>query len=410
MKSSYIDKHGSIILIYLSWFVYTSSYLGRYSYNANINAIILDYHVSHASAGLVATFFFFSYGIGQVINGILCCHYPKRYIIPLALIVSAGMNLLLFRGVLFENIKFLWLINGIALSFLWTSLIQTLGEHIEKEHLQKSVVVMSTTVAFGNFLAYGTAGAFSKMGFYQLSFPVSAAVMLTAAVLWFIFFPLIEKRAVISQGCGKIPIAVSSDNYKIGSDLLSMIVILCVFAIADNLIKDGIHTWMPVVLSNEFGFLNSDSIFLTMALNLCAVLGTYAAVKVQKRIGDLVILSTTLYAVIALLLAVFLLMHGKSFAAVFLSFGLVIVLTHAINDVLTSMVPLYLRDRMSTGLLSGVLNGCCYVGSTFSSYGLGEIADLHGWNSAFVLLLAIAAGMVLVGIIYGKVRKIKRIA
>ena len=39
------------------------------------------------------------------------------------------------------------------------------------------------------------------------------------------------------------------------------------------------------------------------------------------------------------------------------------------------MLPLYYKDKANAELLAGVLNGCCYVGSTLSSYGLGLIAD-----------------------------------
>ena len=59
------------VIIVMCWLVYSFAYLGRYSYNANITLIIDDYGVTKAQAGLVATFFFFAYGIGQIFNGIL---------------------------------------------------------------------------------------------------------------------------------------------------------------------------------------------------------------------------------------------------------------------------------------------------------------------------------------------------
>ena len=58
----------SSLLILLCWLVYTCSYLGRLGYNANIALIESDYNVSHSTAGIVGTFFFFAYGCGQVIN------------------------------------------------------------------------------------------------------------------------------------------------------------------------------------------------------------------------------------------------------------------------------------------------------------------------------------------------------
>ena len=60
------------MLILLCWITYTASYVGKLNYAANINLIMEYYSVSHAEAGLVSTTFFFSYGIGQVVNGIFC--------------------------------------------------------------------------------------------------------------------------------------------------------------------------------------------------------------------------------------------------------------------------------------------------------------------------------------------------
>ena len=59
------------LLIVACWLVYTASYLGKYCYSCNLNGIMGHYGVSHADAGLVSTMFFFAYGAGQIINGIL---------------------------------------------------------------------------------------------------------------------------------------------------------------------------------------------------------------------------------------------------------------------------------------------------------------------------------------------------
>ena len=51
-------------LIFFCWLIYFTAYLGRYSYNSNINYFMSWYGVNHASAGTVTTFFFFAYGVG----------------------------------------------------------------------------------------------------------------------------------------------------------------------------------------------------------------------------------------------------------------------------------------------------------------------------------------------------------
>ena len=69
------------LLIALCWIVYTCSYLGKLGYNANITQIETEYCISHSTAGMVSTFFFFAYGIGQIFNGIFCKRYPFRFFV-----------------------------------------------------------------------------------------------------------------------------------------------------------------------------------------------------------------------------------------------------------------------------------------------------------------------------------------
>jgi len=53
------------------------------------------------------------------------------------------------------------------------------------------------------------------------------------------------------------------------------------------------------------------------------------------------------------------------------------------------MAPLFLRNKINSGMVAGILNGFCYVGSTISSYLLGVIVDHYGWNYLLYMLLII---------------------
>ena len=233
-------------LIFLCWIAYTASYLGRYSYNANINLLMSDYGASHGQAGLVTTMFFFAYGVGQIVNGILCRFYPKRAVIAGALCVSSVLNLLVFLDVPFGAIRFLWLANGAVLSILWSSLVLVLSEHIGKDKLPRAVVVMNTTTAIGNFIAYALAGLFASVGSYRFTFLTAASVMGAVAVLWFFCFPAASAGETLLAGNEK---PAERRKHRPEGLLLAVILMLGVFAVADNLIKDGLHTWIPSVLS-----------------------------------------------------------------------------------------------------------------------------------------------------------------
>jgi OPA family glycerol-3-phosphate transporter-like MFS transporter len=151
-----IKKHKKAsLLILLCWLVYTCSYIGKLGYNANITQIEAFYGVSHAQTGMATTFFFFAYGLGQIINGAFCKKYNIRFVVFGSLLISGLMNLFIAFVDTFETLKYLWMINGAALSILWTSLIRLLSENLDEKYMARAVVIMGTTVASGTFLVYG---------------------------------------------------------------------------------------------------------------------------------------------------------------------------------------------------------------------------------------------------------------
>jgi OPA family glycerol-3-phosphate transporter-like MFS transporter len=74
------------------------------------------------------------------------------------------------------------------------------------------------------------------------------------------------------------------------------------------------------------------------------------------------------------------------------------------NNVITSMIPLHLKDHFNSGRLAGIINGFCYLGSTVSTYGLGIIADRYQWNAVFYVLLGAAVLVTLLGIVFLLIR------
>ena len=159
MRKLLSEKWGVIILC---WFVYTCSYIGKMGYSANIIQIEKTFDVSHATAGIVSTCFFFAYGAGQIINGIFCKKYNVKYVIFFSLLMSGVCNLLMGILQTFVYQKYIWFINGATLSVLWPSLIRYLSERLKKEEMSSAVVAMGTTVAVGTAAVYGLSALFAE--------------------------------------------------------------------------------------------------------------------------------------------------------------------------------------------------------------------------------------------------------
>ncbi len=82
------------------------------------------------------------------------------------------------------------------------------------------------------------------------------------------------------------------------------------------------------------------------------------------------------------------------------AFGMLEFLIHGVLNVIVSIFPLSIRGRISTGALTGILNGCSYAGSAAGTYLLGLIADKSGWANVFLTLLISVVLATVLGVVY----------
>ena len=395
------ERTGAEFLMFLCWLVYTMSYLGKVNYSANITKIIEFYNVTKAEAGMPPTFFFFAYGIGQVVNGFLCKKYNMKYVIFTSLFSSAAINLFLALNTNFAVIKWLWMLNGFVLSMLWPTLIRLLSGNLPKSALAKSTVVMGTTVASGTLIIYALSSLYAHFDYFQLAFYTPAVTGISVGIFWLLSY----KKAVVGAktvkdedlenhdgGMGEGVSRKQSDNEK--RIFAVTIGVLCLYAVGINFIKDGLTTWVPSILKEEYGLTDSLSILLTLLLPMVAIFGNIFALAVRKKVPDYVshcaLFFALMFGFIGMIVG-----SIKFELVIVMLIGLVVVSLFAssLNSLITSIFPIFMREKINSGMFAGILNGFCYVGSTLSAYGLGIIADNYGWTAVFLSLMAFCAVM-----------------
>ncbi len=386
------------------WLVYATSYLGKVNYSANITQIITHFGVTKSEAGLVPTMFFFAYGAGQVINGLLCKHYPIRWMIPGSLLVSATINLIVGLTPNFAIIKWLWMVNGFALSVLWPCLIRLSSESFSQKSLSKSVLALGTTVASGTLVIYGLSAFFATFNGFRLAFYAAALADTAVAVFWFFSFRKLQSRALSEKNSEVLPENAPQEQKQtiLRPRLVwTMVVVLCLFAVGCNLMKDGLNTWVPSILKDTYGFDDSIAIFLTLFLPIMAIFGTFFAVFLHKKIADFVSHCLVLFLLMGVLIGGILWSLDAHQAAVMLLCLIVTsLLASSMNNVITSMFPMYMRGSVNSGMVAGVVDGFCYLGSAISSYGLGSVAENHGWAATFWLLLGVCGVTAVIWTVY----------
>ena len=358
MNSSSVKSQdrAAFLLTALCWLVYTASYVGRGNYAANINLVMDYYSVNHADAGLVSTAFFFAYGIGQVINGILCKKYNIRWVIFVCLMISGTINLIVPLLPSFAPVKYFWMINGFVLSALWPTLIRLLSERLSSEYMARATVFMGTTVAAGTFFVYGSSAALSLFTSFKASFYTSAAILLSVAVIWLFMMPRILPEDTVEIKSEIAEATPTGANKRTEGGIYAVICLLALFGIITNLIKDGLTTWVPAILKERYQLTDSLSIILTLALPIVSIFGNSLAGRMHKVIPDYVYKSAIMLfssgAIIGVIICSF---SADTPILTFIGFTLVALIASACNSLITSVFPLFMSGKLNSGLIALLL-------------------------------------------------------
>ena len=409
-------------MIWLCWLVYTCSYIGKINYSANKTLIMDFYGIDKAQAGLVSTFFFFAYGVGQVVHGICCKKYHVRWMVFAALLASAAANIVVGVCKNFEVVKYVWLVNGFSLSVLWPTLIRLLSETLSTNRMKRASITMGTTVAVGTMIVYALSALLASLHVdFKMVFYIASAIFIVVAIVWAVLSPHLEDKAKAEmddeESVGQNTVSAQPQETSQAQGLAKSLILLCaitlgIYGVATNLVKDGLTEWVPTILKEQYRLDDSMSIILTLSLPIVAIFGNALAVKMHKKIPDFVFQCAFNFLLAGCIIAgVIVGLALNQFVLTLVGFAAVCLLASSCNSVITSVFPLFMKGKINSGRMAGLLNGCCYVGSTLTTYGLGWLADHFGWYPVFWVLFGVCAFVCVIACIYALLKhKLKNTA
>ena len=383
------------LLILLCCLLYAFEWVGKYHYTANIIPIMEYYSVTRAQAGLIGTIFFVSYGGFQMIHACFCRFYPKREVIAGVLLASSVIDLILFFRPPFESILVLTLLNGFVHAPLWPMLLMTLGKTLDQKMMNSAVLALSFSTLLGNVLIYGGSALFNLWNVFHLIFLFSAILMLLVGTVWLFSYRALTKDRAEPDPANSgqtAPSPETTPRKTVRAAIIGLLVICTMLMIPASFIKNGLTTWAPNILKESFGFGNSISIALALGFSAFGMLGSWIAVLMHKRIPEYCSLVGVLFLLLTVCCGATIPILRESGLILFLICAASIaVLASAIQNLLTSVMPLAMRDQVNSGFLTGLMNSASCVGGAASTYGMGWLADGGGWDAVFRILFITSA-------------------
>lgn len=380
-------------LIYIVTIMYTSVYLAKLNYGALTVEIIKEMGCTKSAAGMVGSFFFFAYGIGQVVNGFLAKHMNEKLFMTAALFGSAVCNVAMCFAPSVEVMKYIWLLNGIAMSPLWCNVVKVQGKYVSDKNMPRSLMMTGLTTPIGTALNYGLCALVAFFFNWRVSFWIAAALMTFMAILWYFTLNDIERNAVPIQEAQPKADAESDTakpKAKLTKALLIGLIIMFTAGMFTQFAREGLNAWVPSILYEVYALPSTLSIALTLLLPLLGSFSNFILVALEKKSKDFLLLSILFVGVASLAMAVLVSCYSLNSVVITLACFIIVTLCcAAIGNITTNHIPLYYRDRFDTGSMAGIGQGMCYLGSTLSTYTLGYVADKGGWYNVFLVLGAV---------------------
>ena len=386
-------KHGQRRTFVLCWIAYASIYLCRVNLTIAIPEIQNTFAFSKAQIGLIASMFFWVYGIGQLVNGNLGDKVSSKLIIFLGLVVAAVSNILFgFANSLLAMLIF-WTINGYFQSMLWGPITKLLSSWYSEEKLSSIAIKISTSMIAGYLIAWWLSAKLLVFSNWRWVFWTPGILILIFSLIW--FFNIKNQPKDI----GLEPIlnsaksdAESTSNYSLWQVIketkLWLVVIAC---FAQGIIKDGIGIWGPTFLMEAHKLDLKSSVGLILLIPIMNLGGIFIAAWLNKKLKYQEKLTTVILFSIGVLMIMGLIKFETSGPIVGLIFlGLSSAMMYGANTLLLGVIPMKYLKYNKVSSVAGFLDFCSYLSAGIAVAITGGIVDNFSWNGVLILWISVA--------------------
>jgi len=416
------DMKLSRLLFVMCWIGYAAAYTGRLNLSAAIATIVDGGIMDKAETGIISTVFFFCYGAGQIVMGFIADRLNARKMIGIGLCGSALMNILMSLYASPFYMAVVWGLNGILQSMLWAPILYIItNELVESTQMRAGVLIASSPLA-GTLVAYFAAALTAELD-WRAIFIISGCTLIVTGILWFVLIGYITKKspATVTVDTNAVRAAkAQSGSASSGKPVLSNgsqslivwsgIAIMLFPVMLHGMLKEGISTWVPTMITETYGASPAFSIFISMVLPIINLSGVFIAMFIYNRMAKHnEILAAAMIMTAAAVPLFLLLFIGKipSIAAVVL-LAAVTTSMHGFNHLLLTMASMRFRRAGRAATTTGMLNSVTYLGSAISGYGFGALAEGLGWQGSIWVWICIAGVAAIFS--YSAVRRWKRFA
>lgn len=377
-------------LVALTFMVYFFSYAMRLDFSACIVSLTADLGLSNTAASAAVTGSYITYGIGQVLFGVLGDRVPPVRIITVAMIGTVLVNLFVSGLSSIVWITVLWCFNGIFQAMLWPPLCRFLSDQLEDSKYSAAITLVGTSGPIGTVFVFFFVPIVLKFAVWRTVFRLMALFGVLMLIVWILSTRSLSSASPAPVRTASSETAPAEKRSFLSLVLASSLIPIFVIILLQGSLRDGIQTWLPSLVKANFALDDSDSVLSSVFMPLLGVLSISVAGALFQKIKNE--LKTAFYiflfaALASVPLAVF---PDLPFLLSLALASLISGCMHGVNLMVISLVPKRFARYGMISTFSGLVNSFTYVGASLSGVGFAALSDHFGWGVVLTVWSVIA--------------------
>lgn len=353
------------------WGTYAFYYLGRLNLSSALPALVKDLGISRAEAGLLGTVFFWTYTLGQLLNGQLGNYLKPRYIVALGLVTIAVSNILFSLQSTLVVMVALWGVNGLAQASGWGPMMRLLSQRLDPQQRRRISSFFPMSFQVGTAISWALAGLLVAWGGWPLAFWLPGVILLGVVVWWW--------RADNDAATERSPQPTFSwNNLREEWRALRWVLPPAAFI---GFVNVGMVIWLPSYVVDVGRFPDALAGLVAGLMSLSGVLGMLLGGALLQRFDDV-------YRVLAValtgLLACLALGAVSVFPLQFVAISLSVLASSGVAGLLLSSLPLALAQRGQVSSMAGSITAVFNLGGSVAGVLVGMLLGREGsWTVVF---------------------------
>ena len=224
----------------LAWaltLIYFSSYVTRINLAAVISEVVTATGFARTELAVALTCLSATYGVGQIVNGMLGDHVKPQNLILTGLVIATVINLAFpFLAASPLLMAILWGVNGFAQAMMWPPIVKILVANMDDNMYSYAVVRVSWGSSIATIAVYLVAPLIIGIAGWQGVFFFSALIGAIVTVLWF----FMRRNILVPQAQQNIGAPAKA---HIPHQALFPMAFIALGIIFQGMLRDGVTSW-----------------------------------------------------------------------------------------------------------------------------------------------------------------------